>query len=265
MVSSDAGWIKIHRGLLAGATWKGLTGEQSRAMIGLLLQVNFEPAKWTCAKCGAVIDVPAGGTCKSVRTLAEVAGVSPSCMYRTIRRLARGNAIVKPTSARCHGTYVFKNWEKYQSTETPLKHQRNTAETPLKHIKEREEGKEGKEELLGAGKPARSKAKKQKPSPASKEAVLVLQDYYDQYGAKHGTPPLGMTWKGADLGVAKSLLKGPPEMRPQDVTPLIARYLDMTDEFVAGKGWPFYLLKSQINALTPKRTKPRVKPGNEDF
>lgn len=256
-MSSDVGWIKIHRALLKGTTWQRLTGEQAKAMIGLLLQVNFEPARWTCPKCGDVLDVPAGGTCKTIRTLAEDASVSRGTMERTMNHLGRAHAAHSTHTRRCHRIYVFKNWDKYQAPGTAVGQPWDNRGTTVGHIKEREEGKERKEPTSGRAKPSRPKAKKKK-DPANKRAVAVLQDYYDQYSALHGTPPVGIKWQGRDLQIAKNLLAGPPPLAPSDLHDMVGKFIRLKEPFVRDKGWPFYLIESQASALTQKNTKAPV-------
>ena len=39
-------WIKLHRSLLSDSIWQMLSGDQPKAFIGLLLQIDFGPGEF---------------------------------------------------------------------------------------------------------------------------------------------------------------------------------------------------------------------------
>ncbi len=124
-------------------------------MIGILRSVNWTPGEWICPKCGTKIMIPAGGTAKSYRTLAEEAAVTSPTMLRTLTHLGRSRFIVRTQSTRCHSVYVVKNWEVFQGGEAKGKQRRTTSEPQVKHIIEgKKNRREEKEDSRKSGKPA---------------------------------------------------------------------------------------------------------------
>jgi len=109
-----ADWIKLHRALLADGLWQMLSQNQPKAFIGLLLSVNWQAAEFGCRNCHQTIRVPAGGTAKSIATLANESGVSHGCMKRLLGLLERKGFIISRSRPRCHSLHVIKNWDKYQ-------------------------------------------------------------------------------------------------------------------------------------------------------
>ena len=138
----DSYW-KVWRSSQEDGLWRSLPGEQFKAMIGILGSVNWKPGEWICPKCKQKIVVPAGGTIKTYRTLAEEAGVKSSTMFKTLTRLGRSRFLVKPQSPSCHTLYVVKNWHLFQGEEAKGKQGVSKEEAKSEHI---EEGKQGSRE-----------------------------------------------------------------------------------------------------------------------
>jgi hypothetical protein len=126
---------------------RALPGEQFKATIGLICSVNWKPGTWTCPKCQEVIEVPAGGTTKTVRVLADEAfGVPRMTMHRTLTRLGRSRFLVKHQSRKCHTLYLVRNWAKYQDAGTTTGQRRDKVGTKAGHIEKGETGKKGKKD-----------------------------------------------------------------------------------------------------------------------
>jgi hypothetical protein len=112
-----ARWIRLYESLLDDGLWQLLPGEQAKALIGLLLQVNWQPSEFGCRQCHKIMQLPPGATARSYRTLAERARVSEGCMKRLIANLTKKGFLKNASRPRCHTVYVVKNWEKYQTAE----------------------------------------------------------------------------------------------------------------------------------------------------
>lgn len=112
-------WIKMYESLLDDSIWQMLTGNQPKAFIGLLLSVNWQPSEFGCRNCKASFSIPAGGTAKSVKSLAARADVTSGCMKGLLRLLVKNGFLASEGRPRCHCIHVVKNWEKYQDGQRP--------------------------------------------------------------------------------------------------------------------------------------------------
>lgn len=107
--------------------------------------------------------------------------------------------------------------------------------------------------------PAKARKKPERTDPTQ----IVLDGYFEGYRSRHGIEPQ-VAWNGKDRAVVASLLKGPPARTTEQLLALVERYLQVDDPFVKGKGWPLYLLPSQLNALTAKERAER-QPTTEEL
>jgi DNA-binding transcriptional regulator YhcF (GntR family) len=141
-------WIKLHRSLLDDGLWQTLSDGQKVALVGLLLQVNWQETEFGCRNCHEVIKLPPGSTAKSYRALAKGAGTTPGIMHRAIQRLVDYGFISNESRTRCHTLYVVKNWEKYQADERDPDQSQNQSQSQAQTNRStmNKKGKKGKKE-----------------------------------------------------------------------------------------------------------------------
>lgn len=121
--------IRVLRAHLQDPRVLALPGEQHKALVGLAGAVNWGPASWVCPVCHRTLEVSAGGTAKSVRTLAEEAGVSRAAMERALAKFGRSRWVVRVESARCHVIYALRFMADFEPVETAPGQHRDSAET----------------------------------------------------------------------------------------------------------------------------------------
>ena len=145
-----SGWIKLHRSI----TNHWLYTEKRKfskfeAWNDILLTVNFSPAK-TIIK-GKIINVHRGESILSLESWGNKWGWNKSSVKRFFELLKKDGMIELKSETVTTRLTVCK-YDTYQSKEneieTQVKRTRNASETHVKPIKEEEESKEEKEEII---------------------------------------------------------------------------------------------------------------------
>lgn len=111
-IAVDGGWVKIYRKLLKNALWKDCTDGQKVVLITLLLMADYEDNEWIFN--GKECKTKPGQLVTSIKSIAEVAGVSHSLVQRSLEKFEKyGFSISKSTNKNRLITIV--NWGKYQT------------------------------------------------------------------------------------------------------------------------------------------------------
>lgn len=179
------GWIKLHREIMDNDMWLEKPFARGQAWVDLLLLANH--ADKNAYVNGQLVTVLRGELVTSNATLCKRWGWSNTKVIAFLNELVESGSITKKTSHR-YTLLNISNYAAFQgfcdaekegenTTETLLKHYRNTTETP------EQECKEGKEPPPSPPKENPLKGVKEKvPSPPPTDAQMIAQqldDYTD--------------------------------------------------------------------------------------
>jgi hypothetical protein len=266
-VEEFSGWVKIWRAILRNPLYRAMSGRERNVLITCVLLANWQDRKWFCKVLGQEVIIPRGSFVATQASIGEEANDTRKVVRGALEKMTGGRFIrIRPLEQlldegvsegvsdfrqkkarvqRRVSLYVVVNYCKWQDegqTRANDGATRGPLEGPdLRRIKK---GKKEKKDLQPSLFTASEKKKK-----AKRPGTAILQEYYDQYQALHGTPPEGITWAGRDLQVAESLLKGPPPLTPEQLAERIHAYLRLDDDYVQAAGFPFALLPSRLGKL----------------
>lgn len=202
----DEGYIKLHRRLLGSYLWTLPPGQRCVALT-ILMMANWQDREW--AVSGAVVQIKRGEFVTSVRKLAEAAGVSNSCVVRSLKVLKKGETIcVKPEQQWTRISVV--NFSKYNDRDEvggtralhSRVHERDSSVTVASDNRRREEGKKGRTGSLFPGFDFElvyqryPKKTGKKPGLAKCRKLIKTQEDYDALKSAVGI--MAKAWRGHD-------------------------------------------------------------------
>ena len=128
---AEQGWVKTYRSIRNHWVWNDKPFSRGQAFLDLLLMVNHEDKKIIFN--GSLTEVKRGSTITSIRKLGEQWGWSNKKVKMFLEQLKLDKTIAYESNTK-RTLVSIKNYDLYQSKETPKKQQSTTEETPM-HIK----------------------------------------------------------------------------------------------------------------------------------